>query len=73
VPTSTGERQPTLWRLRRPAGTRHPRPPARHIGNGQVKLDANWVLLGAPLDINAGKFDQTRVGLGYIDDCLILG
>ena len=39
-----------------------------------VKLDANWVLLGAArYDINAGKFDQTRIGLGYVDDCLILG
>ncbi|HEY6022916.1 MAG TPA: LPS-assembly protein LptD [Pseudolabrys sp.] len=44
------------------------------LGAGQVKLDANWVLLGAArYDINAGKFDQTRVGLGYVDDCLILG
>ncbi len=44
------------------------------LGSGQVKLDANWVLLGAArYDINAGKFDQTRVGLGYVDDCLILG
>jgi LPS-assembly protein len=44
------------------------------LGTGQVKLDANWVLLGgARYDINAGKFDYTRVGLGYVDDCLILG
>jgi LPS-assembly protein len=44
------------------------------LGSGQVKLDANWVLLGAArYDINAGKFDQTRIGLGYVDDCLILG
>jgi LPS-assembly protein len=44
------------------------------LGTGQVKLDANWVLLGgARYDINAGKFDQTRVGLGYVDDCLLLG
>lgn len=44
------------------------------LGTGQIKLDANWVLLGAArYDINAGKFDQTRVGLGYVDDCLILG
>jgi LPS-assembly protein len=44
------------------------------LGTGQVKLDANWVLIGsARYDINAGKFDQTRVGVGYIDDCLILG
>ena len=43
------------------------------LGTGSVKLDANWVLLGAArYDINAGKFDQTRIGLGYIDDCLIL-
>jgi len=44
------------------------------LGTGSLKLDANWVLLGgARYDINAGKFDQTRVGLGYVDDCLILG
>ena len=44
------------------------------LGTGQVKLDANWVLIGAArYDINAGKFDQTRFGLGYVDDCLILG
>jgi LPS-assembly protein len=44
------------------------------LGTGQVKLDANWVILGgARYDINAGKFDQTRVGLGYVDDCLIMG
>jgi len=44
------------------------------LGTGQVKLDANWVLVGsARYDINAGKFDQTRVGVGYVDDCLILG
>jgi LPS-assembly protein len=44
------------------------------LGTGQVKLDANWVLIGAArYDINAGKFDQTRVGLAYVDDCLILG
>ncbi len=43
------------------------------LGTGSVKLDANWVLLGgARYDINAGGFDQTRVGLGYIGDCLIL-
>ena len=44
------------------------------LGTGTVKLDANWVMLGAArYDINAGKFDQTRIGLGYVDDCLILG
>jgi LPS-assembly protein len=43
------------------------------LGSGSIKLDANWVLLGAArYDLNAGKFDQTRLGLGYVDDCLIL-
>jgi LPS-assembly protein len=43
------------------------------LGSGSIKLDANWVVLGAArYDINAGKFDQTRLGLGYVDDCLIL-
>jgi LPS-assembly protein len=43
------------------------------LGTGSLKLDANWVLLGsARYDINEEKFDQTRIGLGYVDDCLIL-
>jgi LPS-assembly protein len=43
------------------------------LGSASVKLDANWVLLGAArFDLKADKFDQTRLGLGYIDDCLIL-
>jgi LPS-assembly protein len=38
-----------------------------------VKLDTNWVLYGGALyDLNAHKFSQTRIGLGYIDDCFIL-
>ena len=42
-------------------------------GVGTYKIDANWVLLGgARYDINAEKFDQTRIGVGYVDDCLIL-
>jgi LPS-assembly protein len=42
-------------------------------GFGTYKLDANWVLLGgARYDLNAEKFDQTRLGIGYTDDCLIL-
>lgn len=43
------------------------------LGTTMVKLDANWLVqAGARYDINAGKFDQTLLGLGYIDDCLIL-
>lgn len=42
------------------------------LGTGQIKLDANWVALGgARYDVNNAKFDQTRIGFGYIDDCLI--
>jgi LPS-assembly protein len=37
------------------------------------KFNENWVVNGgARYDIAAGKFDQTRLGLGYIDDCFIL-
>jgi LPS-assembly protein len=43
------------------------------LTTASVKLDANWVLLGgARYDLYANSFDQYRVGLGYIDDCLIL-
>ncbi|MGE3148671.1 MAG: LPS-assembly protein LptD [Pseudorhodoplanes sp.] len=43
------------------------------LGTASLKLNQNWVLLGsARYDIDAEKFDQTRIGLGYIDDCLIL-
>jgi LPS-assembly protein len=43
------------------------------LGSAQVKLDTNWVLIAAALyDIDAKQFTQTRLGLGYVDDCLIL-
>jgi LPS-assembly protein len=43
------------------------------LANGRYKLDQNWVLLGGVLyDVKAEKISQTQVGLGYIDDCLIL-
>jgi LPS-assembly protein len=43
------------------------------LASGQYKIDANWVILGsAQYDLNAEKFSATRVGFGYIDDCLIL-
>jgi LPS-assembly protein len=43
------------------------------LANGRYKLNQNWVLLGGALyDVRAEKFSQTQVGLGYIDDCLIL-
>jgi LPS-assembly protein len=37
------------------------------------KVSENWVISsGARYDLAAGKFDQTRFGIGYIDDCFIL-
>jgi len=37
------------------------------------KVNTNWVVsTGVRYDLQAGKFDQTRVGIGYIDDCYIL-
>ena len=44
------------------------------LGTTTIKLTPNWaLLLAARYDIEHEKFNQTRIGLGYIDDCLILG
>jgi LPS-assembly protein len=44
------------------------------LGSVSMKLSQNWVLqTAARYDIDADKFDQTRIGVGYVDDCLILG
>jgi LPS-assembly protein len=41
--------------------------------NARYKLTENWALLGGVLyDVRAQQFSQTQVGVGYIDDCLIL-
>ena len=43
------------------------------LASGRYKLSQNWVLLGGALyDIQAAKLSQTQIGIGYIDDCLIL-
>jgi LPS-assembly protein len=43
------------------------------LGSARLKLNPNWVLLGAAgYDIHAKSVTQTQVGVGYIDDCLIL-
>ena len=43
------------------------------LGSARLKLNANWVLMGAArYDIRADQFSQTQIGVGYIDDCLIL-
>src|SRR5262249_2557641 len=50
--------------------------PVRREGimtQGSIKLGQNWVFTGAVrFDIDAHKIDSTQLGLGYIDDCLIL-
>lgn len=43
------------------------------LGTAQVKIAPSLVLMGgARYDLEAAKFDQTQIGLGYVDDCLIL-
>src|SRR5436309_9003676 len=43
------------------------------LGNARLKLTPNWVLLGAArYDLRAHQVSQTQLGVGYIDDCLIL-
>jgi LPS-assembly protein len=40
---------------------------------GSVKVTSNWVLIGsARYDLFAHQFNQSRVGVGYVDDCLLL-
>jgi LPS-assembly protein len=42
-------------------------------GTGRFKLSANWVTFGGiRYDIKNEQVNQTQIGLGYIDDCLIL-
>jgi LPS-assembly protein len=43
------------------------------LGNARLKLTPNWVLLGAArYDLRANQLSQTQMGIGYIDDCVIL-
>ena len=43
------------------------------LAGASVKLTQNWVLLGSiRYDLAVHQFDTTRVGVGYIDDCLLL-
>ena len=43
------------------------------LGGVSYKVTQNWaVLAAARYDLDADQFDQTRLGLGYVDDCLIL-
>jgi len=43
------------------------------LGSARLKLNPNWVLIGAArYDLQAHQVSQTQIGVGYIDDCLIL-
>jgi LPS-assembly protein len=43
------------------------------LAGGSVKLTENWIALAsARYDIEADQFDQTRLGIGYVDDCFML-
>lgn len=44
------------------------------LTQGSVKIDANWVFTGAArYDIAHNNLSQTQAGIGYIDDCFLLG
>lgn len=43
------------------------------LGGVSYKINTNWAALAfARYDLDAHKFDQTRFGLGYIDECFVL-
>ncbi len=43
------------------------------LASGRYKLSQDWVMLGGvQYDLRAEKISQTQIGVGYIDDCLIL-
>jgi LPS-assembly protein len=43
------------------------------LAGASFKVTQNWVIMGsARYDIASDEFDQTRLGLGYVDDCFIL-
>lgn len=43
------------------------------LGGVSYKMTQNWAMIAAArYDLDADKFDQTRLGVGYVDDCLIL-
>jgi LPS-assembly protein len=43
------------------------------LAGASFKVTQNWVLIGsARYNLAAGQFDQTRLGIGYVDDCVLL-
>jgi len=44
------------------------------LGSASYKIDANWLLRGSALyDVRNNNFAQNMLGIGYVDDCFILG
>jgi LPS-assembly protein len=43
------------------------------LGNGRFKINENWIAQGSvQYDLRAEKISATQIGVGYVDDCLIL-
>jgi LPS-assembly protein len=43
------------------------------LAGAAVKLTQNWIVLGSVrYDLAVNQFEQTRFGIGYTDDCLLL-
>ena len=43
------------------------------LAGASFKMTQNWVLIGAArYNLAVGQFDQSRLGLGYVDDCVLL-
>ncbi|MFZ0606978.1 MAG: LPS-assembly protein LptD [Xanthobacteraceae bacterium] len=43
------------------------------LAGASFKLNENWIVLGsARYDIANNQIDQSRIGLGYVDDCFML-
>ncbi len=58
------DKQPELGFLSRREGI---------LAGASVKVNQNWVVQGAArYDLDSDRFDQTRIGVGYVDDCFIL-
>jgi LPS-assembly protein len=43
------------------------------LAGASFKVTQNWIVLGSiRYDVENNQFDQTRLGLGYVDDCFML-
>jgi LPS-assembly protein len=43
------------------------------LAGASFKVTQNWLVLGsARYNLAAGQFDQSRLGFGYVDDCVLL-